>query len=179
MLRRRTVLIGLSSLFLPLAGAAGTLSGTAALAAGRDTKPVFTQKGKASWYGPGLGSRRTASGERLDQRRLTAAHKTLPFGCKVCVTHVETGSTVEVTINDRGPHVRGRIIDLSPAAARRLDMRNEGLAHVVITAYSDAQPNEDVRRALVDHAGVSLKTASRNVPGPVRNRRPGRKGGQS
>ena len=86
--------------------------------------------GWASWYGEKFHGRRTASGEVYDMYQLTAAHKTLPLGTSVIVTHVQNGKSVEVTINDRGPFVRGRIIDLSYAAAKALDMVEEGVAKV-------------------------------------------------
>jgi rare lipoprotein A len=86
--------------------------------------------GWASWYGEKFHGRRTASGEVYDMYQLTAAHKTLPLGTSVMVTHVNNGKSVEVTINDRGPFVKGRIIDLSYAAAQALEMVEEGVAKV-------------------------------------------------
>src|SRR5512132_4451234 len=83
---------------------------------------VYVQQGLASWYGPGFNGRTTASGQRFDQHELTAAHKKLPLGTKATVTNLRNGKTVEVEINDRGPYARGRILDLSKAAAERLDM---------------------------------------------------------
>jgi rare lipoprotein A len=88
-----------------------------------------TESGIASVYSYEAGSR-TASGERLNAEALTAAHKTLPFGTKVRVTNKNNGKEVVVTINDRGPFIRGRIIDLTPAGARALGFW--GLAPVVI-----------------------------------------------
>lgn len=90
--------------------------------------------GEASWYGPGLHGRRTASGERFDRGALTAAHPSLPFGTLVRVEDLKSGRSVEVRINDRGPHgFRNRIIDLSEAAARVLGMgRVRGTAPVRI-----------------------------------------------
>jgi peptidoglycan lytic transglycosylase len=85
---------------------------------------VYLQQGKASWYGPGFHGRKTASGERFNQNELTAAHRKLPLGTKATVTNLRNGKTVEVEINDRGPYARGRILDLSKAAAERLDMDN-------------------------------------------------------
>jgi rare lipoprotein A len=90
------------------------------------------QVGKASWYGPGFHGKKTASGERFDENALTAAHPRLPLGTKVRVTHLGNGKTVEVRINDRGPHGGGRIIDLSRAAAHRLAM--DGTARVSVVA---------------------------------------------
>lgn len=78
------------------------------------------QQGIASWYGPGFHNRLTANGERYNMNALTAAHRTLPFGTIVLVKNTVTGKTVTVRINDRGPYIKGRIIDLSRAAAREL-----------------------------------------------------------
>jgi len=89
--------------------------------------PAQGQSGTASVYSTESGSR-TASGQKLDRQALTAAHSTLPFGTKVTVTNKRNGRSVVVTINDRGPFVRGRVIDVSPAAARVLGF--SGLAHV-------------------------------------------------
>ena len=90
------------------------------------------QTGKASWYGPGFRGKPTASGERFRPWKRTAAHKTLPFGTVVRVTRTDTGERVRVVINDRGPYVQGRIIDLSKKAARRVDMLDAGVAPVEV-----------------------------------------------
>jgi rare lipoprotein A len=87
-------------------------------------------EGYASWYGGKFQGRPTASGELFDTNELTAAHKTLAFGTLVRVTHVSSGRSVVVRINDRGPFVEGRIIDLSRAAADALEMTAEGVARV-------------------------------------------------
>ena len=86
--------------------------------------------GEASWYGPGFHGRLTANGERYDQNAMTAAHKSLRFGTKVKVTNLNNGKSVIVRINDRGPYIDGRIIDVSAAAARSLDMISSGVAPV-------------------------------------------------
>jgi rare lipoprotein A len=86
----------------------------------------------ASWYGRTEEGRLTASGEVMDHQRLTAAHRSLPFGSVVEVVNRRNGRRVEVTINDRGPNRRGRIIDLSPVAAAQLGMQKKGLAPVTI-----------------------------------------------
>ena len=88
--------------------------------------PSFAQCGGASWYGPGFDGKRTASGRTFNQNAMTAAHKSLPFGTEVQVTDQRTGKSVTVTINDRGPFVKGRIIDLSKAAATELGFRSRG-----------------------------------------------------
>ena len=89
-------------------------------------------RGLASWYGEPFHGRRTASGEVFDMNELTAAHKTLPFGTRVRVRHASTGKEVTVRINDRGPHVPGRIIDLSQAAASSLGIVQSGVGRVVL-----------------------------------------------
>lgn len=91
--------------------------------------PVL-QTGAASWYGKELAGNPTASGERFRPGRRTAAHPTLPFGTVVKVTRPDTGRSVRVVINDRGPFVKGRIIDLAQRAARRLDMIEAGVVTV-------------------------------------------------
>ena len=83
----------------------------------------FGGGGLASWYGPGFGGHRTASGERFDAGALTAAHRSFPFGSRVLVTSRRTGRSIVVRINDRGPYAAGRVIDLSFAASRALGMR--------------------------------------------------------
>jgi rare lipoprotein A len=94
-----------------------------------DAKP---EHGIASIYSNKLVGHRTASGAVLDSHRLTAAHMRLPFGTKVLVKNRSNGREVVVTVNDRGPHRKGRIIDLSPAAAAELGMKRQGLAPVEI-----------------------------------------------
>jgi rare lipoprotein A len=95
-------------------------------------RPVI-ESGKASFYADKFKGRKTASGQIFRQSKRTAAHKTLPFGTKVKVKNLSNGRTVKVRINDRGPFVTGRIIDLSKKAARRLDMVNAGVANVEIS----------------------------------------------
>ncbi|HZP18964.1 MAG TPA: septal ring lytic transglycosylase RlpA family protein [Bauldia sp.] len=88
------------------------------------------QCGKASWYSAGV---RTASGERMNSRVLAAAHRTLPFGTSVLVENLNNHKTVVVRINDRGPFVRGRVIDVTKAAAERIGLVATGIANVRIT----------------------------------------------
>ena len=90
----------------------------------------FPQTGEASWYGPKFHGKTTASGETFDQQALTAAHASLPFGSKVKVTNLSNGKSVEVEINDRGPFAENRIIDVSYAAAKALDMKEKGTTRV-------------------------------------------------
>ena len=91
-----------------------------------------TQLGKASFYADKFEGRQTASGEKYKHKKLTAAHKTLPFGTIVKVTNIKNNEFVEVRINDRGPFVEGRVIDLSRYAAEKLKFVNQGLAQVQI-----------------------------------------------
>lgn len=90
------------------------------------------QCGGASWYGPGFHGKQTASGETFNENAMTAAHKTLPLGTVVKVTDQRTGKSIKVTINDRGPFVKGRIIDLSKAAAAKLGTKNAGVGSVCV-----------------------------------------------
>ncbi|MFO1406360.1 MAG: septal ring lytic transglycosylase RlpA family protein [Steroidobacteraceae bacterium] len=94
--------------------------------------PEWVQSGRASWYGPGFHGRRTANGEVFDTNSLTMAHRTLPFGTEVRVTNLVNGRSVVLRVNDRGPYVRGRIADLSHAAAQRLGFADEGVTRVRI-----------------------------------------------
>ena len=108
--------------------------------AAQDQKPTVDnaadadndQTGVASWYGDHWQGRTTASGKPFDDRKLTAAHRTLPLNTRVRVTNLRTGISVEVTITDRGPYAEGRVIDLSKAAAKKLGMVKEGLMPVRI-----------------------------------------------
>jgi len=94
------------------------------------------QSGQASWYGKPHNGRRTASGEVYDMRQLTAAHPNLPLGTRVLVTNLNNGRSVEVRVNDRGPTIRGRIIDLSYAAAQRLGAVARGTVPVTLRVVS-------------------------------------------
>lgn len=98
------------------------------------TVASYAQCGGASWYGPGFNGKRAASGEIFNENAMTAAHRSLPFGTKLVVTDQRTGRTVRVTINDRGPFIGSRIIDLSKAAATELGFRNRGVTSVCIAA---------------------------------------------
>lgn len=93
-------------------------------------EPSYAEEGIASWYGPDFHARMTASGEQYDQNEYTAAHKTLPMPSMVRVTRLDNGKSVEVRINDRGPFVKGRIIDLSKAAAKEIGLDISGTTRV-------------------------------------------------
>jgi rare lipoprotein A len=107
------------------------------------TKPRSSSRvqiGLASWYGRRWQGRPTASGERYDRHQPTAAHRTAPLGTQAVVTNLANGHTVRVRINDRGPHTRHRILDLSYEAARRLDMVHTGVARVKIEFLAASLP---------------------------------------
>ena len=102
------------------------------------------QRGVASWYGPGFHGRLTANGERFDMNELTAAHKTLPFGTRVLVHNPRTGKEVVVRINDRGPFIKGRMLDLSKAAAKALGFKSRGHDAVVLREVLPARADGEL-----------------------------------
>jgi rare lipoprotein A len=122
------------------------------------TPSAAGQAGIASVYSYESGSR-TASGQKLNHEALTAAHRTLPFGSKVKVTNKRNGRTVVVTINDRGPFVRGRVIDVSPAAAQELGFT--GLAQVSIDNPQDAQKATHLRSCALTSIGAQSRRPER------------------
>jgi rare lipoprotein A len=113
--------------------------------------PPASQTGIASWYGPGFHGKATASGVIYDQNDLTAAHQTLPLGTRVMVTNLETGSSTEVTINDRGPFAKGRIIDLSFAAGKALGMIGPGTVPVRVEVVDSGPKKIQSIRASLDY----------------------------
>lgn len=121
--RRSSVVLLLATVLYSLAGCAGGPQASR-------TQPGSVQEGLASYYAHRFHGRTTASGEIYDENKMTAAHKSLAFGTKVRVTDVVRGKAVVVRINDRGPFVKGRIIDLSYRAAEQLDMINAGVVKV-------------------------------------------------
>lgn len=116
-----------------------------------------TQTGKASFYADKFEGRPTASGEKYKHNKLTAAHKSLPFGTKVKVTNIANNQTVEVVINDRGPYVDGRIIDLSKSAAEKLGFVNQGLAEVQIEVIDAGQGKTSDPVRVIGQVGVDEK----------------------
>ncbi len=166
---------------LVLALALVSLVQLAGCASERYARPAegIVQRGMASWYGRDFHGRPTASGEVYDMHQLTAAHRELPFHTVIEVENLDNGREVKVRVNDRGPFVRGRILDLSYAAARELGMVGEGLARVEIRvvevgegmpgpsrltrytvqlgAFREHRNALDVQtRAAVDFAGVEI-----------------------
>lgn len=136
---RATIILGLTA----LAGCASQPSSPSPVPAAPAPAPAeaafFSETGLASFYGGAQDGNTTASGETFHQFHLTAAHRTLAFGTVVRVTNMNNGRSVKVSINDRGPHVRGRIIDLSAGAARALGMKTDGVVPVRLEAFARDQ----------------------------------------
>jgi rare lipoprotein A len=131
----RLIYVAVLLLFLwHLAGCAGTTPRGASFPSGY---PVgYHERGMASWYGPGFDGRRTASGEQFDMRQMTAAHRTLPFGSIVQVRSLMNDRRIIVRINDRGPFLRGRVLDLSQGAASQLGMMGQGMHQVELNVIA-------------------------------------------
>jgi rare lipoprotein A len=119
-----------------------------------------TQRGMASWYGEDFHGKQTSNKETYNMLAMTAAHKTLPFGTHVRVTNLTNGKSVVVRINDRGPFIKGRIIDLSYAAAQKLGMAETGVAPVVIKVLKRFSPKKSSQRYAVQ---VGSFTDKRNA----------------
>lgn len=113
----------------------------------------YSETGVASWYGPKFHGKKTASGERYNQNAMTAAHKTLPFGTRLRVTNLDNNKKVTVVINDRGPFVDNRVIDLSRAAAKKLDMINTGTARVKLQSLDSSGKSNAVNVKSVASSG--------------------------
>lgn len=128
-----------------------------------DAAGVLVDKGLASWYGGQFHGRLTANGERFDRDDMTAAHRSLPFGSKLCVRNVSTGKSVMVRINDRGPFAPGRVIDLSQAAAQELGIQGLGIKQVELWKLHkgrDTCPDE-LQLADARNAGFGKHSGSR------------------
>lgn len=108
------------------------------------SRPTMVETGLASWYGPKFHGKLTASGEVFSQENFTAAHRTLPWGSRVKVTNLVNGKSVEVRINDRGPFGKGRIIDVSRAAARVLGIVGSGITTVRVEWLSDSEKSNEL-----------------------------------
>ena len=128
MARIQTRIVG--AVLLLLSVAACTTPPTSAVATAYHGSIGYEEVGIASWYGQRYHGRQTASGERFDMHALTAAHPSLPFGTRVRVENLENGRSVVLRINDRGPFVAGRIIDVSKHAAERLGFERKGVVRV-------------------------------------------------
>ncbi len=130
-MRRTLATAALLTTLLPVAGATQARTGAG-----------HTQKGMASYYHDSLNGRKTASGQRYNKNRLSAAHKTLPLGTRIRVTDTRTGRSIVVKVNDRGPFVKGRIVDLSREAASELGIIKKGTANVELKVVSTPQSDD-------------------------------------
>lgn len=125
----------------------------------------FVEQGYASWYGPGFHGKKTSNGESYDMHALTAAHKTLPLGTLVKVTRTDNGKSVVVRLNDRGPFVSGRIIDLSYNGAHALDMIGSGTAPVTVEALQRAtEQQQEGRRIWTSEPIPDFRTGTFTIP---------------
>jgi rare lipoprotein A len=140
-----------------------------------DAKPLETETGLASWYGPPYHNRRGSNGEVYNMHAMTAAHRTFPLGSVVRVTNIKTGSTALVRITDRGPFIPGRVVDLSLAAARKIDVWQPGVAQVKVELMQSGaspgtlgkwavqiggMPSEKSATKLADHLSRRYHTAN-------------------
>jgi rare lipoprotein A len=124
----------------------------------------YRERGVASWYGPDFHGLRTATGERYDMFAMTAAHKTLPIPCYARVTNLSNGRSAVVRINDRGPFVANRIIDLSYTAAAKLDMIRNGTAFVDVEVLSPANPPSGTALPVTTQAASAASVGVSSVP---------------
>lgn len=122
--------------WLPENNQANPASSTSTRAIAPAEESSIVAEGKASYYSDKFHGKKTANGETFSMSHFTAAHRTLPFGTSVRVINLENGKNVVVRINDRGPYLRERIIDVSPAAAKEIGLFKRGIAHVRIEAYN-------------------------------------------
>ena len=136
----RPLLLGLGIVALSACSVGHVAPATAAPAMFEPQAPRLAETGTASWYGSWHQGRLTASGERFNARAFTAAHRSLPFGTILRVTNLATGEMVKVRVNDRGPYIRGRTLDLSAAAAKALGITKDGVARVRIEMFAADQP---------------------------------------
>ena len=135
-----------------------------------DAQPIFTQTGKASWYGPPYHNHRASNGEIFDMNAMTAAHLTLPLGSIVRVTNVKTGDSTVVRINDRGPFVEGRILDLSLAAAKKIDVWRAGVAQVKVEVLKTPSPLETGGRWCVQIGSLEEEDAAAKLQDHLQRR---------
>ena len=135
-----------------------------------DAKPIYTETGIASWYGAPYHNRRGSNGEVYNMNAFTAAHRTLPLGSIVRVTNIKTGRSMLVRITDRGPFIAGRILDLSLAAAKRLDVWQPGLATVKLELMQTPAPLDSGGRWAVQIGAFDDKHAADDLAGHLSRR---------
>lgn len=120
----------------------------------------YSERGVASWYGPGFHAASTSNGERYDMHAMTAAHKTLPLPCYVQVTNLRNGRRVVVRVNDRGPFKDGRIIDLSHSAAYKLDMIRDGTTFVEVVALTPGESMSPASTAAIASSSLFVQAGA-------------------
>lgn len=125
-----------------------------------DAKPIYTETGIASWYGPPYHNRRGSNGKIYNMNALTAAHRTIPLGSICRVTNLKTGNSTLVRITDRGPFIKGRILDLSLAAAKKVDVWKAGLARVKLEVLKTSAPLDTGGRWAVQIGGFDDSKAA-------------------
>src|SRR6266496_1210898 len=135
-----------------------------------DTKPLLTETGIASWYGPPYHNRRGSNGEIYDMHAMTAAHRTLPLGSIVRVVSLQTKASAIVRITDRGPFIQGRVVDLSKAAAEKIGMLQKGTTEVRIEVLKTPVPFETGGRWAVQIGGFDHEKAARDLAGHLTGR---------
>jgi rare lipoprotein A len=165
--KQMTLPRALAGLLAAILAASGLLAGCAGTSDRRGS-PNWREEGLASWYGSDFHGRRTANGERYNMYAMTAAHKTLPLGTEVVVTSRESGRRVRVRVNDRGPFVAGRVIDLSFAAARALGSADAGVVPVVVEASLPASAFAAAGAAGAGAGGAPPAGSRPSPPPPLR-----------
>lgn len=126
-------------------------------------RPIYTEVGMASWYGPPYDKRRGANGEIYDENAVTAAHRTLPMGSLIRVTNLESGQSAVMRITDRGPFVPDRVIDLSKEAAKEVGVWRPGTARVRIDVYETPKPINEGGRWCVQIGAFSREGAAKKL----------------
>jgi rare lipoprotein A len=137
-----------------------------------NAKPLATEIGRASWYGPPYHNRRGSNGEVYNMHAMTAAHRTLPLGSIVRVTNLKTGHSALVRITDRGPFIPGRILDLSLAAARKVDVYTPGTAEVKVEVIQTPASLETGGRWAVQIGGLPDEDTAAKLAGHLQRRYP-------
>lgn len=129
---------------------------------------IFLEDGVASWYGPGFQGKTTANGEKFNTNDFTAAHRTVPFGTHIKVVNSLNGKSVIVRINDRGPYAKNRIIDLSQAAARELEMIEKGTASVTLLLLGQQLDELGVENIKIPTYAIQIDAFSDSSPAQQR-----------
>ena len=135
-----------------------------------DAKPIFVETGIASWYGAPYHNRTGSDGKLYNMNAMTAAHRTLPLGSIVRVTNVKTGHWAIVRITDRGPFIQGRILDLSRAAAAKIDVVRAGIAQVRVEVLEAPAPLDSGGRWAVQIGGFDVEQSASKLAGQISRR---------